>query len=329
MNCSRAVTIAAAVQLAVVLDSEVFGSLALVAVGLVVLVVASDRVVVSAVRISLKLGVSTVLIGALIVGLGTSIPELLVSTIAAAQDSLDVAAANVVGSNAANVTLVLGAAAVFAPVAAAGHILKRESPLMLVAVGALALVIIDDRISRTEAVGLLLGLIVALGLLIVWSKGNPPEIDEDDDAVDSRLAVEFLYGLVGIAATVAGARILLDGALDIGERLDWPATFLGLLLGVGTSLPELATALAAARRKESDLVIGNVIGSNIFNSLAVAGAAGLVGPGLLADFDGVAIWGMLAAVILAAAAMVTGRKISRFEGILLLLVFVGLVAGSL
>ncbi|NND04336.1 MAG: sodium:calcium antiporter [Acidimicrobiia bacterium] len=306
-----------------------FGSLALVVVGLIVLVVASDRVVVSAVRISLSLGVSTVLIGALIVGLGTSIPELLVSSIAAAQGSLDVAAANVVGSNAANVTLVLGAAALMAPVAVGGAILRRETPLMLAAVAALAVVIFDDRVSRIEAGGLLVGLVIALGLLILWSRGNPPEVDEDEETVASRPAVEFVYGLIGIAATVAGAKVLLDGALDIGARLDWPATFLGLLLGVGTSLPELATAVAAARRKESDLILGNVIGSNIFNSLAVAGTAGLVGPGLLADFDGVAIWGMLAAVGIAAAAMVTGRKISRLEGLLLLGVFVGLALGTL
>lgn len=306
-----------------------FGSLALVAVGLVVLVVASDRVVVSAARISLQLGVSTVLIGALIVGLGTSIPELLVSSIAAAQDSLDVAAANVVGSNAANVTLVLGAAAVLAPVAAGGSLLRRETPLMLIAVAALAIVIFDDRIARAEGIGLLIGLVLALSLLIVWSRNNPPEVGEEEEALESRLSIEFVYGIIGIAATVAGAKILLDGALDIADRLDWPATFLGLLLGVGTSLPELATALAAARRKEPDLVVGNVIGSNIFNSLAVAGTAGVIGPGLLADFDRVAIWGMLVAVILAAFAMVTGRKISRFEGVLLLAVFTGLALGTL
>lgn len=306
-----------------------FGSLALVAVGLVVLVVASDRVVVSAARISLQLGVSTVLIGALIVGLGTSIPELLVSSIAAAQDSLDVAAANVVGSNAANVTLVLGAAAVLAPVAAGGSLLRRETPLMLIAVAALAIVIFDDRIARAEGIGLLIGLVLALSLLIVWSRNNPPEVGEEEEALESRLSIEFVYGIIGIAATVAGAKILLDGALDIADRLDWPATFLGLLLGVGTSLPELATALAAARRKEPDLVVGNVIGSNIFNSLAVAGTAGVIGPGLLADFDRVAIWGMLVAVILAAFAMVTGRKISRFEGLLLLAVFTGLALGTL
>ncbi len=287
--------------------------------GLVVLVVASDRVVVSAVRISVRLGVSAILIGALIVGLGTSIPELLVSSIAAVDDRLDVAVANVVGSNAANVTLVLGAAAVLAPVGAARMLMQRETPLMLVAVAGLAFVIADKQVSRVEAIGLLLGLAVALGLLVRWSERTPPEVEED--TVLSPVALELAYGVLGIAATVAGAKVLLDGAIDIGERLDWSATFLGLLLGVGTSLPELATALAAARRKESDLVVGNVIGSNIFNSLAVAGTAGSVGPGVLADFDAIAVGGMLIAVVLAAAAMVTGREISRLEGVGLLIAF--------
>jgi len=293
-----------------------------------VLVVASDRVVVSAVRISSRFGVSAVLIGALIVGLGTSIPELLVSSIAAVDGRLDVAAANVVGSNAANVTLVLGAAAVLSPIVATGQLLRKETPLMVFAVVALAIVLADRSISREEAIGLLVGLVVALGLLIVWSRRDPPDV-EDEEAVASPVALEFLYGVLGITATVVGAKILLDGALDIGVRLDWSATFLGLLLGVGTSLPELATALAAARRKESELVLGNVIGSNIFNSLAVAGTAGVVGPGLLADFDGIAVWGMIGAVVLATAAMMTGRRISRLEGGLLLALFAGFVVATI
>ncbi len=298
-----------------------FGSTFLVVIGLAILVIASDRVVVSAVRISLRLGISAVLIGALIVGLGTSIPELLVSSIAAADGRLDLAAANVVGSNAANVSLVLGAAAVLSPVAVSKELLRREAALMVVAVAALAVVVSNEVIGRLEAIGLLIGLVVALGLLIFWARGNPPEI-EDDDNITTHVWLEFVLGTVAIAATVLGAKILLDGALDIGERLEWSATFLGLLLGVGTSLPELATALAAARHKESDLVIGNVIGSNIFNSLAVAGVAGLVGPGALADFDGIAVIGMLVAVGFAGVAMVTGRRISRIEGALLLVLFV-------
>ena len=304
-------------------------SLDLVVGGLVVLVVASDRVVVSAVRISLRLGVSAILVGALIVGLGTSIPELLVSSIAAVDGRRDVAAATVVGSNAANATLVLGAAAVLAPVGAAQLLLRRENPLMLVSVAALAIVLVDQQVSRAEAIGLLVGLVVALALLIRWSQTDPVDFGEEEDAVESPIALEFLYGILAIVATVVGAKFLLDGALDIGERLAWPSTFLGLMLGVGTSLPELATALAAARRDESDLVVGNVIGSNIFNSLAVAGAAGAVGPGLLGDFDRAALVGMAAAVGLAAVSLATGRRISRSEGLVLLAVFFGLALASL
>jgi len=304
------------------------GSVILVAVGLAVLVIASDRVVVSAVRISLRMGVSAILVGALIVGLGTSIPELLVSSIAAGDGRLDVAVGNVVGSNAANVTLVLGAAAVLTPIAASSLLMQRETPLMLVAVGFLALVIADQSVSRIEAGGLIVGLVAALTMLVYWSQRDPPDIDEDE-AVVSPIALEFLYGVLAITATVIGAKLLLDGALDIGERLDWPATFLGLMLGVGTSLPELATAVAAARHREPELVLGNVIGSNIFNSLAVAGAAGLIGPGLLADFDAVAVWGMLGAVSLAAFTMLTGRIVSRFEGAALLTGFAALVVTNL
>ena len=292
------------------------------AVGLAILVVASDRVVVAAVRISVRMGISAILIGALIVGLGTSIPELLVSAIAASDGKLDVAVANVVGSNAANLTLVLGAAAAFAAIRVGNKMMLREAPLMALAVGGLALTIADRQISRFEAGLLLVGLVVALVLLIVWSRHNPPDVEEDAPA-DTTLAAEFLYGILAIVATVAGAKLLLDGAIDVGERLNWSATFLGLLLGVGTSLPELATAAAAARRRESDLVLGNVIGSNIFNSLAVAGVAGLIGPGKLNDFDPLAMWGMIGAVVLSIVAMITHRKIGRLEGVLLLGAFFG------
>ena len=292
------------------------------AVGLAILVVASDRVVVAAVRISVRLGISAILIGALIVGLGTSIPELLVSAIAASDGKLDVAVANVVGSNAANLTLVLGAAAAFAAIRVGNKMLLREAPLMAVAVGGLAVIVADREVTRIEATVLLVGLVVALVLLVVWSRHNPPDVEEEAPA-ETSLGVEFLYGTLAIVATVAGAKLLLDGAIDVGERLNWSATFLGLLLGVGTSLPELATAAAAARRRESDLVLGNVIGSNIFNSLAVAGVAGLIGPGRLNDFDPVAMWGMLGAVALSIVAMATHRKIGRIEGLLLLGAFFG------
>ncbi len=299
------------------------GSIALVAGGLVLLIVASDRLVVSAVRLARALGVSAVLIGAVIVGLGTSLPELLVSALAAGDGELDVAMANVIGSNVANVTLVLGIAAVLSPLASRWAILRREGGLMLVSVAVLGVVLIDGQVGRPEGFALLVGLVVALALLVTWSLRDGTEPDLDEESLAGRgLAVESLLALIALVVTVFGANILLDGAFDIGERLGFSATFLGLMLGVGTSLPELATALAAARRSESDLVIGNVLGSNIFNSLAVAGTAGVIGPAVLSDLRVLPVVLMVAIAVLAGVFSTSGETIDRREGAFLFVVFV-------
>ncbi len=306
------------------------GAVGLVVIGLVLLVVASDRLVVSAVRVARALGVSAILVGAVVVGLGTSIPELLVSAIASGNDELDVAMANVVGSNVANVTLVLGTAALISPVMARHSTLRREGVLMVVAVLGLTVVLVDGQVGGFEGVALVGGLVVALVLLVVWSIGAEEFDAEVDGLVTTRrgIAIELLVGLGSLVLTVAAADLLLDGALEIGERLRWSDTFLGLLLGVGTSLPELATALAAARRGESDLVVGNVVGSNIFNSLAVAGTAGIVGPAVLTDLGTLPVVVMVVTAVVAGAFSRTGERIVRLEGAALVAVFVifGLVA---
>ncbi len=299
------------------------GSLALVVVGLVVLVAASDRLVVSAVRIARTLGISAVLIGAVIVGLGTSLPELLVSGIAAGNDELDVAMANVVGSNVANVTLVVGVSAVIAPLGARWKILRREGRLMLAAVVALAVVLFDGQVGRPEGLALVGGLVVALVLLALWSlrDGEVPSLDES--RAGRSLGWEFAAAIGSLVLTVVAANVLLEGALGIGERLELSATFLGVMLGVGTSLPELATALAAARRSEADLVIGNVLGSNIFNSFAVAGVAGIVGPAELTDLGLLPVALMLGAAVMAGIFSRTGARIDRVEGAVLVAFFAG------
>jgi cation:H+ antiporter len=304
----------------------VLWSLVAVGVGLVILIAASDRLVASAVRVSQALGVSAVLIGALVVGLGTSLPELLVSGLAAGGGELDIAMANVVGSNIANVTLVLGAAALLRPIVTRVAVLKREGVLMLAAVVALAAVLYDGVVSRIEGFGLVAGMIVALVLLIMWSRDHGPsdlvaadEVEEFADG-ESPLAVEVVVGLVSLAATIFGANLLLNGALDVGEELGLSATFLGVMLGIGTSLPELATAIAAARRSAPDLVVGNVLGSNLFNSLAVAGIAAITGPATLVDLGPPALWFMVGAVAAAGVFTRTGR-LNRAEATVLLATF--------
>lgn len=300
-----------------------------VILGLILLMGASDRFVESAVRLARTLGVSIVLIGALIVGLGTSLPELLVSAIASIDGNIDVAMANVTGSNVANVTLVLGTAAIAAPIMSRTLILRREGILMLLAVGVLAAVLWDGEVFRWEGGVLLLGMVVALILLIKWSTTDPDgviEVDEDTEAHSVR--GEVLIGLAALAVTIFAARLLLNGAMDLGEQFGLGEAFLGVMLGVGTSLPELATTLAAVRRHESDLVIGNVLGSNLFNSLAVAGTAAVAGPGVLMDLARPALITMMVVIVLAGAFAWNDKKIVRREGIILLIVFVAFAVMS-
>ena len=292
------------------------------------MIVAADRLVVAAVRISRALGISAILIGALIVGLGTSIPELLVSTLAGADDKLDVAMANVVGSNIANTTLVLGVATLIGPVKARLGTLRREGILMLAATLGLVAVLLDKKVEYWEGALLVSGIVVALYLLIRWSIHDSASdaqfehgVDEVIDAPDRSLTIEGLLGLAALFVTVIAARLLLDGALDIGAEIGLSDAFLGVMLGVGTSLPEMATAVAAIRRAESDLVVGNVLGSNLFNSLAVAGTAGIVGPGLLVELGAPQLWFMLGTAVLAGIIARTGHQIVRGEGIVLLAVF--------
>lgn len=294
-----------------------------VVIGLILLVGASDRFVESAVRLARALGVSVVLIGALIVGLGTSLPELLVSTIASLDGQLDVAMANVTGSNAANVTLVLGSAAVLAPIMSRTRILFREGLLMVAAVTALGVVLWGHHVSRLEGIALLAGLVVSLVLLIRWASTDTDAIIEvGEDEVTHSVPGEIFVGAAALAVTVFAARLLLNGALDLGTHFGLNEAFLGVLLGVGTSLPELATTMAAVRRHESDLVIGNVVGSNLFNSLAVAGTAAVVRPGSLFELSQTSIVIMVAVVGLAGWFAYHDRKVNRLKGIVLLVVFV-------
>jgi cation:H+ antiporter len=303
-------------------------SVVMVVTGLVLLVLAADRLVVAVVKVSRALGLSAILVGAVVVGLGTSIPELIVSGLAAADDNLDVAMANVVGSNITNVTLVLGAAALVAPMKARLQTLRREGVLMLAAVVALMVVLIDGAVARYEGFLLVAGAVLALALLVRWSILDSP--DEERlrrsvfETVDMRRRSVIGHSVIGLAAlimTVYSANILLQGALNIGEELDLSAAFLGVMLGIGTSLPELATALAAVRRNEPDLVIGNVLGSNLFNSLAVAGFAGAVRGGSLNDPSALLLWVMLVSALMAGAMARTGSRIRRGEGVILLVGF--------
>ncbi len=303
--------------------------------GLVLLTLAADRFVLSAIRLSRALGISPILIGALVIGLGTSAPELLVSALAAARGEIDLAVGNVVGSNTANVTLVLGTAALVGPVVGRLKTIQREGGLVLASALVFGVLLWNLRLGRIEAAALVLSMCVAGALLMHWARqdaraGISPISPEPESDEPVRVAAEIAFGLGTLALTLVGAELLVRGAVDLAEELGITSAFVGLVIvSVGTSLPELATALAAARRGETDLILGNVLGSNLFNTFMVAGIAGLVGPGEVVPAFRPAVLFMAASAFAAGVFVITGRRLVRWEGAVLLCGFIAFVAVSL
>ncbi len=305
---------------------------------MVALIYAADRLVRSAVTISRAFGVSAVFIGAVIIGFGTSVPEFVVSGVAALEGELDLAVANVVTSNIANVTLVLGAAAVVSVLVARQRVIRHEGALMLAAVVVLTAVLADGRLALWEGVMLLVLLGGAIVLMVRWSTDDPDGVaraleDVETDTLDDENPVgsgrwrslvgrEIIIGPIALAATAIAAKFMLDGVIGLGERFGLSVVALGLVTGVGTSLPELAAALASARRKQPELALGNALGSNIFNSLGVIGFAAVLGPGPLDSIGPILLAARVAAAVVAGLFAYTGRRLNRLEGMLLLTGFV-------
>jgi cation:H+ antiporter len=301
-------------------------AIALVVAGLVLLTLSADRLVLSAARLSRLWGMSAVLIGALVIGMGTSLPELLVSTLAAARGEMDLAMGNIVGSNVANLSLILGVSVVILPVAGHLHTIRREGVLMLSAVAVFGVAAWGGAISRLEGCLLLIGMAVSGWLLVRWSRQDIAEgiVDVKDVAPPGRSAAfELSVGILALIATLGGADLLLRGARIVASELGLSQGFIGLsLVAVGTSLPELATGIAAARRRENALVIGNVLGSNLFNSLGVAGTAALAGGTFTTDFRAPIVF-MIAISTLAGILTATGNRLVRWEGAILVAAFAG------
>jgi len=313
------------------------GAIALVVGGLVLLTAGADRFVLSAARLSRVWGLSPILIGALVIGMGTSAPEFLVSVVAAAGGGLDLAIGNVIGSNVANLSVVLGATALVAPVA--GHIqtLRREGLLMVAAVALLVALAWNRSLTTIEGTILVVAMVVTATVLVWWTRQDADgagtvTVELDDMVFDSgrpNPRFEIIVGIFTLAATLAGAEMLVRGAQTIAREWGLSEGFIGLtLVALGTSLPELATALAAARRREHDLVIGNLLGSNLFNSLGVAGGAAVVGGGALSSDFGTGLLFMLAVAAFAGILTATGNKLVRWEGVALLAVYAAFVITS-
>lgn len=295
--------------------------------GLAVLTVAADEFVKGAARLAVVFKVAPIVVGAVIIGFGTSAPEMVVSGLAAADGNLDIGVGNVVGSNVANISLVLAAATLITPVPVKSGVLRREAPLSVAAVLVFAGLLQGD-VNRWE--GALLSVLLAGVLIYILRTARETDaLTEDVDEMlgheQLRTRVEAVRTTVGLVMVAGSAWFIVEGSERIAEEFELTGGFVGFtLVAVGTSAPELVTAIAAARQGETDLLIGNLLGSNLFNSLAVGGLIALIGPGPVLDTR-LADWGslmMVSIVIISWLMMITGAGVSRREGLVLGLMWV-------
>ncbi len=304
-----------------------------VLVGVGLLVGSADRFVEGAACTARHFGMPPILIGMVIIGFGTSAPEMVVSGLAAWQGNPGMALGNAYGSNIANIALILGVTAVISPIAVHSQILRKELPILTAVTAVAAWQLWDGEISRAEAWSLL-GL---FAILIGWSIGQgfwtrtDPLGDEVTHELETRVmsvraAVAWL--LIGLAGLIASSRLLVWGAVEIATGFGVSDLVIGLtIVAIGTSLPELASSIVAARKGEHDIAVGNVVGSNLFNTLAVVGIGGAihpieVGPEVLSR-DVLVMAALTLSLFLIAYGFRGPGRINRIEGAALLICYVG------
>lgn len=298
--------------------------------GIVFLALSADKFVEGAAITARRLGINPLLVGMLVIGFGSSLPEIVVSLLASMEGNTGLALGNLIGSNISNIALILGVTAVLSPLAVNSSLLKRELPFLLIVTAASSLLMIHDGfLSRGDGALLLLMFLVVMTWSVYAGLKSP---EEDKLAVDVQHALErhvstgraLVYLIGGLIALVISSRLLVWGGVGLARELGVSDLIIGLtIVALGTSLPELASAIAAVRRNEHELALGNVIGSNLFNTTIGIGVAGLVHPTeiesvmLTRDLPAIAIFTVL--LFLLCSPIVSRRpSITRNEGILLL-----------
>ncbi|MCG7535760.1 calcium/sodium antiporter [Pseudoalteromonas sp. OOF1S-7] len=310
-------------------------SFVILILGFIALVWSADRFVYGAAALAKNLGVPTLIVGLTIVAMGSSAPEMMVAAQAALVDKTDTAVGNAVGSNIANILMVLGITALLRPLSVGSGILKREMPLLVVVSLAAWLIISDNHFSALEGWLLLIGFMVFIGGLIYISKTGKTDQDDpliseacDEVPSDVPMSKAIFWLIVGMILLPVSADYLVESAVDIAKYFGMSDLLIGLtIIAIGTSLPELAACVAGVLKNEDDLVLGNIIGSNIFNILAVLSIAGILNPATLdtniASRDIYVMLGATAALVLMSVSLKGRRQINRVEGGLLLGTFCG------
>ncbi|MGI6303546.1 MAG: calcium/sodium antiporter [Verrucomicrobiota bacterium] len=300
--------------------------------GTAILVIGADWLVVGASCLAIHFGISPIVVGLTIVALGTSLPELIVSLIAAFQGTSDIALGNIVGSNIANIGLILGFSALVRTLTVENNLIRREIPMLILASTAFTLFTLNGVLGRIEGVILLIGLV---GFIIFSTQKR----DEAPDELKDMTACAGLSGfalwwfitgriLIGAIALMLGAYWVVEGAKDIAEFFKVSELLIAItLVAVGTSLPELATSIAAARRGYCGICLGNAVGSNLMNILLIAGTVGLLRPTQVnLELISYQIPVMVGFTLALVPILYTNRQIHRMEGAILLFSYLFFIA---
>ncbi|MCZ6716233.1 MAG: calcium/sodium antiporter [Gammaproteobacteria bacterium] len=295
-------------------------------VGLALLLLGADLLVRGATSIGLRLGITPLVAGLTIVAFGTSSPELAVGIDSSYRGFGSLAIGSAVGSNICNIALVLGAAALIRPINIQSQLVRLDIPVMILCSLLLIFVLADGVISALDGVALVTGIVAYVFFSIYWARGERKRIQDEFRAVvrDNLLAwwKEILLVAIGMAMLIFGGSILVENAIELAQDLNIAPALVGLtVIAIGTSLPELVTAMMASYRRQGDIAIGNAVGSNIFNILAIVGISALVGPLRMGAIRWTDLAVMLAVSLILIPLVISRRQLARWEGALLLLIY--------
>ncbi len=296
----------------------------LLILGIVVVLKSADWLTNGAVGLATKLGISQIVIGLTIVAIGTSMPEFFVSIVSAIKGTPDLAVGNIVGSNIFNVLLIVGVAAIVAPITIQRATVKRDIPIAIIASVMLTIMMMDDIMSRLDALILFIAFIAFIWITLRDSKNVSPESNSSKETIGAKKSV-FLI-VIGLVGLVLGSNVFVDNASSLAHAWGISDAVIGLtIVAGGTSLPELATSAVAAKKGDSGIAIGNVLGSNVFNILMILGLTGLISPMHIQNITYVDMAVMVMSMTLFWLFSFTKLRVDRWEGCVLIACFLGYI----
>ena len=298
--------------------------------GLVLLFVGAEALIRGSSNLAIKIGITPLVVGLTVVAFGTSTPELVVSLKAALLGNSSISLGNIIGSNIANIALILGVAAIIRPLDVHAKVIMREIPIMIGISLLLIFLLLDGELGFIDGLIFVIGLVVYLiaNVMMARKEKNPAVESEFKEGLKSKLGIpiSIVLMIVGLGLLILGANLFVQSAVAIAKMFNVSDAIIGLtIVAIGTSLPELITSIVAAYKKESDIAIGNVVGSNVFNILGILGITALIIPISSVGISNIDLGVMMFAAIILFPLSRTGFSISRFEGAFLLLGYAGYI----